>query len=79
MTYSEGKQRRGGWVGKSFDNVTLSTSQSKLHYLEGLLHVMRQLGWAVLCPMIGQSTEQSRRRFSIGSQYVSRFVQVNVC
>ena len=28
----EGKQRRGGWVGKSFDNVTLSTSQSKLRY-----------------------------------------------
>ena len=46
-------------MGKSFDNVTLSTSQSNYIILHELVHVMRQLGWAVLCPMIGQSTEQS--------------------
>ena len=68
----------GGW-----ENLTimLLCRHLRVNYiiLHELVHVMRQLGWAVLCPMIGQSTEQSRTGFSIGSQYVSRFVQVNVC
>ena len=68
----------GGWENLS---IMLLCRHLRVNYiiLHELVHVMRQLGWAVLCPMIGQSTEQSRTRFSIGSQYVSRFVHVNVC
>jgi hypothetical protein len=68
----------GGWGNLS---IMLLCRHLRVNYviLHELVHVMCQFGWAVLCPMIGQSTEQSRTRFSIGLQYVSRFVHVNVC
>jgi hypothetical protein len=54
-------------VGGNIFLIMLLCRQLRVNYiiLHELVHAMRQLVWAVLCPMIGQSTEHSRTRFQL--------------